>query len=185
MKPVLLLLVQAFLEPQCSPSLALAFRISLPLFPLASLITPNTSEASLLLATRALPSEIASLEDMLAAAKHLRQLGPAAVLVKGGHLTATPADVERVSAAHHGVRVVRDGVYADNMEILQVAEAQDVFEHVVVDVLQDAEGTTLFLNPRIDSTSTHGTGCTLSAAIICGLSRGQSCESCPGFSRGA
>jgi hydroxymethylpyrimidine/phosphomethylpyrimidine kinase len=41
----------------------------------------------------------------------------------------------------------------------------------VVDVLFDGE-ITVFRHPRVDTTSTHGTGCTLSAAITALLSRG-------------
>ncbi len=41
----------------------------------------------------------------------------------------------------------------------------------VVDILFDGE-TTVFRHPRIDTTSTHGTGCTLSAAITAQLARG-------------
>jgi len=51
------------------------------LFPLASVITPNLYEAGALLGR-----EVENLEDMKAAARELRDLGPSAVLVKGGHL---------------------------------------------------------------------------------------------------
>jgi hydroxymethylpyrimidine/phosphomethylpyrimidine kinase len=39
----------------------------------------------------------------------------------------------------------------------------------VVDVLVDAEGVVRWRRPRIATTSTHGTGCTVSAAIAAGL----------------
>jgi hydroxymethylpyrimidine/phosphomethylpyrimidine kinase len=42
-----------------------------------------------------------------------------------------------------------------------------------VDVLWNGKAFTAYSAPRIDSTNTHGTGCTLSAAIAAGLSRGQ------------
>ncbi|KAJ3556463.1 hypothetical protein NM688_g2012 [Phlebia brevispora] len=142
------------------------------LFPLASLITPNKSEAELILSCRSLPSSIDNLEEMLTAAKNIVRLGPKAVLVKGGHMTVTAQDVEKVAAKYPDIRVVRDGIYSENMEILQVSEAPPSSQ-LVVDVLQGASGAVLYLHPRIDSTSTHGTGCTLSAAIICGLSRGH------------
>ncbi|MEO8194657.1 MAG: bifunctional hydroxymethylpyrimidine kinase/phosphomethylpyrimidine kinase [Gemmatimonadales bacterium] len=45
--------------------------------------------------------------------------------------------------------------------------------HVVVDVLYDGEFT-VFANPRIETSSTHGTGCTLSAAIAAQLAQGAS-----------
>ena len=51
------------------------------LFPLATVITPNLYEASGLIGW-----EVATLEDMKRAARELHDLGPASVLVKGGHL---------------------------------------------------------------------------------------------------
>ncbi len=42
----------------------------------------------------------------------------------------------------------------------------------LVDVLVTADGTTRFTHDRIATTSTHGTGCTLSAAIAAGLALG-------------
>lgn len=51
------------------------------LFPLATIITPNLYEAGALLDT-----DVATLDDMQAAAGRLHALGPRAVLVTGGHL---------------------------------------------------------------------------------------------------
>jgi hydroxymethylpyrimidine/phosphomethylpyrimidine kinase len=42
-----------------------------------------------------------------------------------------------------------------------------------VDLLWDGRAATALTAPRIDSTNTHGTGCTLSAAIAAGLARGR------------
>jgi hydroxymethylpyrimidine/phosphomethylpyrimidine kinase len=43
----------------------------------------------------------------------------------------------------------------------------------LVDVLAQADGTmTAFAGTRIQSLSTHGTGCTLASAIACGLAQG-------------
>ena len=44
---------------------------------------------------------------------------------------------------------------------------------VLTDVLATAEGLDVFESPRIASTSTHGTGCTLASAIACGLAPGM------------
>lgn len=67
------------------------------------------------------------------------------------------------------------------------------------DVLVSGEGVRVFSSPRIESRHTHGTGCTLSTAIACGLAQGmplaQSVErarafvqeairTAPGFGRG-
>ena len=46
----------------------------------------------------------------------------------------------------------------------------------VVDVLVTAEETRRFARPRLDTTSTHGTGCTLSAAVTAGLAHGRPLE---------
>ena len=43
----------------------------------------------------------------------------------------------------------------------------------VVDVLVDEAGSESWRRPRLDTTSTHGTGCTLSSAITAGLALGR------------
>jgi hydroxymethylpyrimidine/phosphomethylpyrimidine kinase len=60
----------------------------LRLFPLAAVITPNLLEAEALLGR-----PVRSLEDMRRAARELKEHGPRAVLVKGGHLEGDPVDV--------------------------------------------------------------------------------------------
>ncbi|KAI0344983.1 hypothetical protein BDW22DRAFT_1390253 [Trametopsis cervina] len=145
------------------------------LFPMTFLLTPNKAEAELILSTRGTsPSEITNLEGMLSAAKDLLAFGPQHVLVKGGHLTVSYMDIVELRTRRPDVRIVSSGLFDENTEILQSAEDPLVDREIVVDVLQDSEGPTLYLRPRIDSTSTHGTGCTLSAAIACELSRGNS-----------
>ncbi|KAI0810853.1 Phosphomethylpyrimidine kinase-domain-containing protein [Irpex lacteus] len=144
------------------------------LLPLTYLVTPNKSEAELILSSRNLePSKISSLDDMLSAAQQLLTLGPKNVLLKGGHLTVTYEQVLGFKKARPDVRVVSNSLYGENMEILQVSEEKLLSRDIVVDVLYNSDGATLYLRPRIDSTSTHGTGCTLSAALTCELSRGK------------
>jgi len=46
----------------------------------------------------------------------------------------------------------------------------------ITDVLATPGGVRRFTHPRIETTSTHGTGCTLSAAITAGLALGQPLE---------
>jgi len=58
------------------------------LLPLADLITPNLPEAELLLGRR-----IRGIAGMKAAARHLRDLGARAVIVKGGHRRGAAIDV--------------------------------------------------------------------------------------------
>jgi hydroxymethylpyrimidine/phosphomethylpyrimidine kinase len=59
------------------------------LLPLAALVTPNVAEAEVLIGTR-----IASIEDLRASARSIRQLFRCAALVKGGHLPGTNAAVD-------------------------------------------------------------------------------------------
>jgi hydroxymethylpyrimidine/phosphomethylpyrimidine kinase len=46
----------------------------------------------------------------------------------------------------------------------------------IVDILATPAGIRHFTHPRIETTSTHGTGCTLSAAITAGLALGRPLE---------
>lgn len=47
---------------------------------------------------------------------------------------------------------------------------------VCEDLLFDGRGFTVFRSPRVNTRNTHGTGCTLSAAIAAGLARGLAPE---------
>ena len=149
------------------------------LLPLAALVTPNTPEAALLLSRGGaeVPGEIADIEGMRDAATRLGALGPRAVLVKGGHVVLTHADVRQFSNVHPEIALVQEGFLGENMEILQVNEPDLGSRAVVVDVLWNQGDIMLFVSPRVESTSTHGTGCTLSAAIAAMLAKGNTCKS--------
>jgi len=149
------------------------------ILPLATLITPNKSEAELiLLHRRKLKATISSLADMISASKELLTLGPKAVLLKGGSVT-TMAEVRELVGTNPGIIVSKYGLLDENMNVLQVGLGEsDRTSHLVVDVLQCSVGaggeveTWIFVRPRIESLSTRGAGCTLSAAIVCGLANG-------------
>ena len=53
----------------------------------------------------------------------------------------------------------------------------------VTDVLATEKGVCLFQGPRIDTTSTHGTGCTIASAIALGLAQGLSLDDAVGRAR--
>jgi hydroxymethylpyrimidine/phosphomethylpyrimidine kinase len=83
------------LEPDARAALVEA------ILPLALVVTPNLPEAAALA-----EFPVATLEEMEAAARRIHTLGPAWVLVKGGHLKDDPVDllfdgrtVTRLSAA--------------------------------------------------------------------------------------
>lgn len=98
------------------------------LLPLATLVTPNLDEASLLVGRT-----VASVADARIAAREIHETWGCAVLVKGGHRAE---DAEAIDVLCHGGR------------------------------------TTLLRSRFIPTAATHGTGCTLSAAITAHLARG-------------
>jgi hydroxymethylpyrimidine/phosphomethylpyrimidine kinase len=71
------------------------------------------------------------------------------------------------SMEHAGRRILESGAAAVLVKGGHLATA------TLVDVLVTARGVRRFAHPRIPTTSTHGTGCTLSAAITAGLALGR------------
>ncbi len=98
------------------------------LLPMASVITPNVPELVALTET-----EVEDAADMLLAAQELLNVGPRAVLAKGGHLEGDQ----------------------------------------LTDWLVTRQGHLAFTDTKIDTTSSHGTGCTLSSALACSLGQGM------------
>ncbi|KAJ1310523.1 hypothetical protein OPQ81_007253 [Rhizoctonia solani] len=157
--------------------------IKAELIPLAAIITPNVPEAELLLGLE--PGSVRSLEAMLDAAEGISKLGPRATLVKGGHCKLSAGDVLHLAKARDadGLYVRWDGGCGpDQPAILRLDNAKATEEEdVVVDVLHledpkvdGVAAVTLFVRPRLETTSTHGTGCTLSAALACAFAQGLS-----------
>lgn len=144
------------------------------LLSLATVVTPNVPEAQLLLGDGA---EITTVQGMLVAAAALSALGPRAVLLKGGHLQCTAHDVQSLPVQHVSV-VWLDAAVIGPEPVAVLAHnhgAPGPSQSVVIDVLHEVQGrTTVFVRARLDTTSTHGTGCTLSAALACELARGKS-----------
>ncbi|KAK2460683.1 hypothetical protein APHAL10511_007153 [Amanita phalloides] len=145
------------------------------LFPLATVVTPNKLEAETLLScgVDGSTTKITTVEDMISASKKLLEYGCRAVLLKGGHISVSLSDIDRVTSCFPEITIERHGLPLENTEILHFHGSIPLPNRVVVDVLsQDNGETTLFVRPQIQSKSTHGTGCTLSSALACELARG-------------
>lgn len=114
------------------------------LLPLTTVLTPNLPEAEVLLG-----HPVKEAQDMPDAAVALGNLGPRAVLIKGGHLQGERSP----------------------------------------DLLWFDGAATWLDGPRINSANTHGTGCTLSAAITAYLAAGlaipEACSKGKAFVAGA
>ncbi len=115
------------------------------LLPLTFILTPNIPEAKLLLTNAGeAAGDVRRPEDLEDLARKLCALGPRWVLVKGGH-----------------VPFKKNGIAAAS------PEERDI----VVDVLLGPDGdVTRIESPHVDSRNTHGTGCSLAAAIAANLS---------------
>jgi hydroxymethylpyrimidine/phosphomethylpyrimidine kinase len=112
------------------------------LFPHALMVTPNLREAAILAGED--PAVVRGAEEMAELAAAIHRMGPRWVLVKGGHLPGVDGSSDTAKPTH------------------------------VPDVLLDgARGReTVIEGPYVDTVNTHGTGCTLSAAIAAHLARG-------------
>ena len=121
------------------------------------------------------PVMVASSGDRLLAADAertiARRLLPLATLVTPNLLEArilveeevrTPEDMERA-----GWSLIRQGAH------VALVKGGHLEGETVTDVLVSARGVHRFTHPRLVTTSTHGTGCTLSAAIAAGLALGR------------
>ena len=112
------------------------------LLPLATILTPNIPEARMLVEnfTGNIIPEPESLDDMIYLAKRVQALGVQWVLLKGGHLP--------MSKDQHIV------VKGSSKQL------------VVIDVLYNGEELHLIEAAYIQSTSTHGTGCSLACKSL-------------------
>jgi hydroxymethylpyrimidine/phosphomethylpyrimidine kinase len=110
------------LEPEAVAALATE------LIPRAYVVTPNIPEAEALTGMA-----IPTVKEARRAARRLREMGPLAVVIKGGHLEGAE----------------------------------------IVDLIWDGHEMIELRAPRVDSASTHGTGCTFASAIAANLALGR------------
>lgn len=99
------------------------------LLPIATVVTPNAPEATALSGVK-----VVTVEDMKFAAQRIAELGPKAVVVKGGHVELKDEVVDIVYS---------DGEFRE------------------------------FRGKKFETNTTHGTGCSFSAAITSQLAKGK------------
>jgi len=138
------------------------------LLPLARVVTPNIPEAEKLAGMN-----VRDEEDMRQAAARIRELGPRAVLIKGGHLDQRSEVRGQRSEERAGDSYrTASGSERDKAALRESNEAFS--ERTAIDVLDDAGEVTVFRGEWIDAQPVRGTGCMLSSAIAANLARGAS-----------
>jgi hydroxymethylpyrimidine/phosphomethylpyrimidine kinase len=120
------------------------------LLPIATLVTPNLSEAEILSGQK-----ISSLEEMKIAARKIYSRFGCAVLLKGGHLQSVKL-LNRNSLKRKTIQQFNNS---------KIQQATDIFFDGKTELLLSA--------PFVKNISTHGTGCVYSAAICAALALGK------------
>lgn len=141
------------------------------LIPITTVITPNIPEAELLVG-----GKISNLQDMMHAALELDSKG---ALVKGGHLAFSAEELKKSISQLSQLERSNVSIHGDD-NIADVIDKYGQFKRgssnkqVVVDVLYQRTRAhfDIFVQPLVESTNTHGTGCTLSAALAAYLGKG-------------
>jgi len=121
------------------------------LFPISDLITPNIPEAE-----RISKIKIESENDLEKAARTMQNFGAKNVLIKGGHLFDKDISVN--------ANILDDGGKTISLSKKKLA----------TDFLWLDKELHIWNDEYIETASTHGTGCTLSAAIAANLALGKS-----------
>ncbi|UKZ53291.1 hypothetical protein TrVGV298_007083 [Trichoderma virens] len=131
---------------QLLPHEAIA-QLSQHLLPHTTILTPNIPEATLLLTQNGHEvGEIQSVADVEVMGRKIQELGPKWVLVKGGHMP-----------------------FRRDFTVAKTAEEREI----IIDTLIGPGGIPFYVeSPYQESTSTHGTGCSLASAISARLAQG-------------
>ena len=121
------------------------------LFPLADVVTPNLPEAE-----RIARMKIENEKDIEKAAKIMQSFGAKNVLIKGGHL----------AILDFGFWILDSNKAKDQRPKTEIRKARDF--------LFVGDKKYVFEAEFIETTATHGTGCTLASAIAANLALGKS-----------
>ncbi len=125
------------------------------LFPLSTVITPNLPEAE-----RIAQMRIENHDDVKKAARIMQSYGAKNVLIKGGH----------IPISDFGFRILDSEVKDQSPK----PKVQNPKTKKAIDFLFMGDDLQTFEADYIETGATHGTGCTLAAAIAANLALGKS-----------
>jgi hydroxymethylpyrimidine kinase/phosphomethylpyrimidine kinase len=137
------------------------------LFPLSAVVTPNIPEAE-----RISGLKIESEGDFEKVARKIQSLGARNVLLKGGHLPISDLGLG-ISDSERDVSKIKD----------QRSKIKDQRSKVAKDYLFCGDDLHIFEGEYHETTATHGTGCTLAAAITANLALGKSLVEAVGIAK--
>jgi len=127
------------------------------LFPLSTVVTPNIPEAE-----RIARIKIENIDDIRRAARIMQDYGAKAVLIKGGHLPIAEGGRRKAEDKSLDAELTNEDRKSNEQRTMNSGRK-------AIDFMFTGEREFTFSADFIETTATHGTGCTFAAAITANL----------------